>query len=29
MSKIKIDMNNPEFQKDLFALEKNKSFNLG
>lgn len=23
MIKVKIDLNNPEFQKDLFALEKN------
>ncbi len=23
MIKVKIDMNNPEFQKDLFTLEKN------
>ncbi len=28
MSKIKIDMNNPEFQKDLFALEKNNQLVL-
>lgn len=24
MSSIKIDLNNPEFQKDLFGLEKNE-----
>lgn len=24
MTQIKIDMNNPEFQKDFFALEKNE-----
>ncbi|WP_342259710.1 hypothetical protein [Candidatus Tisiphia endosymbiont of Metellina segmentata] len=28
MSKIKIDMNNIEFQKDLFALEKDNQLAL-
>lgn len=28
MSKIMIDMNNPAFQKDLFALEKNDQLAL-
>ncbi|WP_341761275.1 hypothetical protein [Candidatus Tisiphia endosymbiont of Thecophora atra] len=28
MSKIKIDMNNLEFQNDLFALEKNDQLAL-
>ncbi len=28
MIKVKIDLNNPEFQKDLFALEKNDQLAL-
>lgn len=28
MSKIKIDMNNPKFQEDLFGLEKNEQTSL-
>ena len=28
MTKVKIDLNNPEFQKDLFALEKNDQLAL-
>lgn len=28
MHKIKIDLNNPEFQKDLFTLEKNNQLAL-
>ena len=28
MTKIKIDLNNPEFQKDLFSLQKNEQLAL-
>lgn len=28
MSEIKIDLNNPEFQRDFFALEKNEQLAL-
>lgn len=28
MNQIKIDMNNPEFQRDFFNLEKNEQFAL-
>lgn len=28
MTKIKIDLNNPDFQKDLFALQKNEQLAL-
>lgn len=28
MTKVKIDLNNPEFQKDLFALEKSDQLAL-
>ena len=28
MTEIKIDMNNPEFQRDLFSLEKNEQLAL-